>query len=59
MEHNSKEVDALRSLVNDLYEQESQYLLSYPFRDLKEIMPYVEKDKDNFEFLKAFIIRSN
>jgi hypothetical protein len=59
MEQNSSEVENLRSLVNALYEQESKHLQNYPFRGIKEIMPYVVKGKDDFEFMKAFIFPGN
>jgi hypothetical protein len=57
MEQNSSEVEALRCLVNDLYNKDSKHLQSYPFRDLKDILPFVNKEKDDFEFLKAFMLR--
>jgi hypothetical protein len=55
MEQKSQKVEVLKYLVNDLYAQESQHLNLYPFREIKDIMPYLNKGKDDFEFLKAFM----
>lgn len=59
MEKNSVNVEVLKYLVNDLYVQESQHLQLYPFREIKDIMPYLNKGKDDFEFLKAFMFPGN
>ena len=59
MEKHSPKVEVLKYLVNDLYAQESKHLQLYPFRDIKDIMPYLAKGKDDFEFLKAFMFPNN
>ena len=59
MEQNSSEDKVLRCLVHALYEQDSKHLQTYPFRGIKEIMPYVGKGEDDFEFMKAFMFPAN
>ncbi len=59
MEQNSSEVETFHSLVNDLYKQESEHLLTYPFRGIKEIMPYMDKGKYDAEFMHAFMFPFN
>jgi hypothetical protein len=59
MEQQSSEVEALKCLMNDLYEQESKHILAHSFRDLNETAAYEKKSSFELEFPRGYIFQVN